>query len=156
VNVSCRAPQQNHTIYFVPIISISAWSFVSVSKKATSFAGSVSDALSNRLATPAASKKGSPVLTAKDRTDPHVREAANGQPLFVPLAAIHHTVNILRQDFSGLNYHRLIAGLQLLIDDQCVFDGGGCSDLFRPRRESSASRQAQAWQRCSAPSVSGS
>jgi hypothetical protein len=42
-----------------------------------------------------------------------VREAANGQPLFVPLAAVHHTVNMLRQDFSGLNYHRLIAGLQL-------------------------------------------
>ena len=40
-----------------------------------------------------------------------VREAANGQPLFVPLTAVHHTVNMLRQEFSGLNYHRLIAGL---------------------------------------------
>jgi hypothetical protein len=58
-----------------------------------------------------------------------VREAAHGQPLFVLFALVDHSVNVLRQDFSGLQYHRLIAGLQLLIDGQGAFDGAGATDF---------------------------
>lgn len=39
------------------------------------------------------------------------REAADGQPLFVPLAAVDHSEDMLRQDLSGLHYHRSVAGL---------------------------------------------
>ena len=58
------------------------------------------------------------------------RQASDDQPLFVLLAPIDHAVNMLRQNFSGLHYHRLIVRLQLLIDGQCTFDGGGCNRLF--------------------------
>ena len=44
-----------------------------------------------------------------------MRETADGQPVFVLLAEVHHSINTLRQDFSGLHYHRLITWLQLLI-----------------------------------------
>lgn len=59
-----------------------------------------------------------------------VDQAADGQPLFVPLAAVDHPENMLRQDFSRLHDHRLIAGLHLLIDGERAFDGGRCNDLF--------------------------
>ena len=59
-----------------------------------------------------------------------VDDSADRQPLFVTLAAAHHRENMLRQHLSGLHDHGLIAGLQLLINVQCAFDGGGCNRLF--------------------------
>ena len=67
-------------------------------------------------------------MVALDRLQVH--KATDGEPLFVPLALVDHSVDMLRENFPGLQAHRAVQRLKLLIDTERTFDGRTGKRIF--------------------------